>query len=198
MKKINKYMKIETEIKLVLSDIDIEKLSKQIEEIFNLKRTTAFLQKTHQFFFEDYTKQIAFPRIRNEKNGINTLTLKVKINDQNIPASEYFKRIELDTDITDVDAVIRMMPYFGYPKKISWEKKRINFNPNKDIKLDFEISLDETPMGYFLEIEADENRIEEVIKILKLERLERTKKSYLGLWDDFKKKKNIDNEDMLF
>ncbi|MFA6252125.1 MAG: CYTH domain-containing protein [Candidatus Paceibacterota bacterium] len=189
-------MKIETEIKLMLINIDIKKLLEQIEEIFDLEKNNEFLQITHQFFFEDYTKQIAFPRIRNEEDGRNTLTLKVK--EGNISKSEYFKRIELDTDISDVDAVIKMMPYFGYPKKISWEKKRINFLPNKNAKTDFEISLDETPMGYFLEIEADENRIEEIIKLLKLEDAERTKKAYLGIWADFKEKHNIKDENMLF
>ena len=191
-------MKIETEIKLILGDTNIENLVNNIEEAFDMKKTKSFHQTTHQFFFEDYTKQVAFPRVRNEENGQNTLTVKVKMKNNSKKESEYFKRIELDTNISDVDAVIKMMPFFGYPKKITWEKKRINFISNNNEKLDFALSLDETPIGYFLEIESSEKIIEGIIKILGLENLERTNKAYLGLWVDFKKKNNIIDKDMLF
>lgn len=191
-------MKIETEIKLILENINIEQLTNKIEETFNLKRSNSFHQVTHQFFYEDYTKQNAFPRIRNEENGSNTLTVKAKIKDGEQKESEYFKRIELETDISNVESVISMMPFFGYPKKVSWEKKRVNFTSNKNEELSFAISLDETPMGYFLEIESNEEKIEEIIKILELSNLERTKKAYLGVWADFNKKNNTDRENMMF
>lgn len=193
-------MKIETEIKLILENINIDRLTNKIEETLNLNRSNSFHQVTHQFFYEDYTKQNAFPRIRNEENGSNTLTIKAKINDDGQKESEYFKRIELETDISNVESVISMMPFFGYPKKVSWEKKRVNFTSNKSEELSFAISLDETPMGYFLEIESDsgEEKIEEIIKILELSNLERTKKAYLGVWADFNKINNTDREDMMF
>ena len=187
-------MKIETEIKLILGNTNIEDLTQKIESIFKLSRTNSFHQITHQFFYEDYTKQQSFPRVRNEQNGRNTLTVKAKIQDEN--KSEYFKRIELESDISNVDTVIQMMHFFGYPKKVSWEKKRVNFIGNQE--QDFSISLDETPMGYFLEIEAVEEKIEEIIKILELENLERTNKAYLGVWADFNKKSGTTREDMLF
>lgn len=189
-------MKIETEIKLILVDINIENLIKKIEDIFDLKKTDKFHQTTHQFFFEDYTKQIAFPRVRNEEDGRNTLTVKAKIKDG--IETEYFKRVELESDISDVNSVIEMMPYFGYIKKVSWEKKRINFTSKKKEKIDFAISLDETPMGFFLEIESTEVKIEEIVKTLELGSLERTKKAYLGVWADFNKKEGTTRENMLF
>lgn len=191
-------MKIETEIKIVLENIDIEELTTTIEVTFDLKRSPSFHQITHQFFYEDYTTQNAFPRIRNEEDGRNTLTVKAKLKDDGQKESDYFKRIELETDISNVKSVVTMMPFFGYPKKVSWEKKRVNFSSNKNEKLDFAISLDETPMGYFLEIESDEEKIEEIIKKLELSHLERTNKAYLGLWTDFSKKNNTVREDMMF
>lgn len=169
-------MKIETEIKLILGSTNIEDLTNNIEKTFNLKRTPSFHQTTHQFFYEDYTKQTAFPRVRNEEDGRYTLTVKAKIKDESGKDSDYFKRIELDTNISDTEAVIRMMPFFGFPKKVSWEKKRTNFISLKHETLDFAVSLDETPMGFFLEIESTEERIEEVIKTLGLQGFERTKK----------------------
>lgn len=191
-------MKIETEIKLILGSLNIEELACKIETTFDLKRSDSFHQVTHQFFYEDYTKQNAFPRIRNEEDGSNTLTVKAKLKDGEQEESNYFKRIELETDISNVESVVSMMPFFGYPKKISWEKKRINFTSNKSEELKFTISLDETPMGYFLEIESDEETIEEIIKTLELSNLERTKKAYLGVWADFNNRNNTVREDVMF
>ncbi len=192
--------KIETEIKLILGDINIEDLMCRIERILNLKRTTTFHQITHQFFEDDYTKQIAFPRIRNEENGNITLTVKAKIKDShgNNINTEYFKRIELESVIDNTENVINMMPFFGFKNKISWEKKRINFlsknKSNNYQESSFAISLDQTPMGYFLEIESNEEKIEEIVKLLELSNLERSNKPYLALWEDYKKVNGKDGE----
>lgn len=43
-------MKIETEIKLILGNLDIEELTKTIENTFDLQRSSSFHQITHQFF----------------------------------------------------------------------------------------------------------------------------------------------------
>lgn len=188
-------MKIETEIKIILKNTNIDVLISKIEKILSVQKTDVFHQTTHQFFEDDFTKQVAFPRIRNEENGDIGLTVKAKIKGEE--NSEYFKRIELETNISDAENVIKMMPFFGYKNKISWEKKRINFI-SKDTNIDFVISLDETPMGYFLEIESSEDKIEEIIKTLELTDLERSKKPYLGLWEDYKKENNITSENMMF
>ena len=192
-------MKIETEIKLTLTNVNIVDLIEKIERTFSIKRSKLFHQVTHQFFENDFTKQEAFPRIRNEEDGTNTLTVKAKIKDDN---QNYFKRVELETSISDVENVVNMMPYFGFKNKISWEKKRINFYSNNDINdindIKFCISLDETPMGYFLEIESTEAEIEKIIKMLELDDSQRTSKPYLGLWDEYKKANHIDEADMMF
>ena len=79
--------KIETEIKLILGNIDVEALITNVEKVMNLQRAAVFHQITHQFFEDDYTKQIAFPRVRNEENGNTTLVVKTKIkNETNIPS----------------------------------------------------------------------------------------------------------------
>lgn len=192
--------KIETEIKLILENCNLEDLIFKIENIFNLQRSLSFHQITHQFFEDDYTKQIAFPRIRNEENGNITLTVKAKIKDMdgNNIDTEYFKRIELESVIENTENVISMMPFFGFKNKISWEKKRINFfsknKSNNYNESNFTISLDETPMGYFLEIESNENKIEEIIKLLGLENLGRSNKPYLALWEEYKKVNKVEGD----
>ena len=133
------------------------------------------------------------------RQNINKLAIKLGIEtfvQKGADNQNYFKRIELETSISDVESVVNMMPYFGFKNKISWEKKRINFHSNNDIK--FCISLDETPMGYFLEIESTEAEIEKIIKMLELDDSQRTSKPYLGLWDEYKKANHIDEADMMF
>lgn len=187
---------IETEIKLILKDINIDDLIKEIEVKLGLKMTPIFHQVTHQFFEEDFTKQIAYPRVRNEEDGSTTLTVKAKFkNEEN---SEYFKRLELESQISEVNNVIQMMPFFGFNNTITWEKKRNNFASMDNTQKNFKLSLDETPMGFFLEIESDENKIENIIQILNLTHLARSNKSYLGLWDVYKKDHKILSENMMF
>lgn len=151
--------------------------------------------KSHIIFLEDYTKQNAFPRVRNEENGTITLMVKAKLKDE--IASDYFKRIELESVITNETDVITMMAYFGFPKKISWEKRRHSFLFNER-QSDIIFYLNETPMGWFLEIEGEEVKIEEALKILNLENTKRITKAYLGLWEEYKKEKGILSEDMMF
>ena len=91
-----------------------------------------------------------------------------------------------------------MMPFFGFPKKISWEKKRHSFVSTYFTKPLIIFYLDETPMGWFLEIEGTEKNIEEAIQKLKLFNMKRITQAYLGLWEDYKRENHIINEDMMF
>lgn len=106
-------MKIETEIKLAITDSEIKNIVENIETIFDCAKNVPFHQTTHQFFFDDYTKQSAFPRIRNEENGAMTLTVKAKIKEN----SNFFKRLELETTIGDTEAAIAMMFFWDFPKE---------------------------------------------------------------------------------
>lgn len=187
-------MKIETEIKLAVKESLVKDIIAKIEKEFGCKKSDPFHQTTHQFFFEDYTKQNAFPRIRNEDDGSISLTVKAKLKEN----SDFFKRIELETTIDDAEKVIDMMPFFGFPKKISWEKKRHSFLMNSDTDTYVCFSLDETPMGWFLEIEAEDAKIEEAIIRLELQEAKRINRAYLGLWEDYKKERGISSDDMMF
>lgn len=53
-------------------------------------------------------------------------------------------------------------------------------------------------MGWFLEIEAEEGKIEETIIKLGLQEAKRTNEAYLGLWEEYKKEKNILKDNMIF
>lgn len=185
-------MKTEIEIKLKISSSEIDKITNNIETNFNCKINNPFHQTTHQFFLDDFTKQSVFPRIRNEENGEITLTIKAKTKE----TSEFFKRIELETTIGNTKEVIEMMPFLGFPKRISWEKRRYSFinSPNAEIKF----CLDETPMGWFLEIEGSEESIENAVSRLNLKKMEKINKPYLALWEEYKNKHSISEENMMF
>ncbi len=185
-------MKIETEIKLAIAESLVKDIIAKIEKEFDCRKSNPFHQTTHQFFFEDYTKQNAFPRIRNEEDGSISLTVKAKLKESSI----FFKRIEIETAIDNAEKVIDMMPFFGFPKKISWEKKRHSFLMNGDADVCF--FLDETPMGWFLEIEAEEAKIEEAIAKLELQEATIINRTYLGLWEDYKTEHSISSDDMMF
>ena len=58
--------------------------------------------------------------------------------------------------------------------------------------------LDETPMGWFLEIEAGEEKIEEAIVKLELQNTKKINGAYLGLWEEYKKEYGIPYDDMMF
>ena len=188
-------MKIETEIKLFLENSKVDEVVLNLSKEYGCKKGESFHQITHQFFFEDYTKQLAFPRVRNEEDGSITLTVKAKIKDET--EGDYFKRIEIESVIVNEKDIIDMMPYFGFPKKISWEKRRHSFLFNNQ-ESEIIFYLDETPMGWYLEIEGEELKIEEVIKKLGLEKEKRITKAYLGLWEEYKKEKGILSKDMMF
>lgn len=126
-------MNIETEIKLAIDKSLVEDIIAKIEKEFDCKKSNPFRQTTHQFFFEDYKKQNAFPRIRNEEDGNMSLTVKAKLKE----SSGFFKRIELEATIHNAEKVIDMMPFFGFPKKITWEKKRHSFLVNSETDVCF-------------------------------------------------------------
>jgi adenylate cyclase class IV len=188
-------MKTEIEVKLAVPTGDIDDVVVRVEKLFGCKKSGAFLQVTHQFFYEDWTKQDVFPRVRNELEGGATFTIKVKIKS----AANFFERKEFETTIGSSEEIIGMMPYLGFPKKITWEKRRYAFTKDASSgAMEMCFFLDETPMGWFLEIEAGENEIEEAITLLELTRSKRITKSYLGLWEDYKKEHDLRGEDMLF
>ena len=186
-------MKTETEIKLIIPESLVRAVIDKVEREFSCKKNEPFHQITHQFFLEDYTKQNVFPRIRNERDGSNSLTLKIKPREE----SDFFRRTELETSIDNVEDVVDMMPFLGFPQKISWEKRRHSFSGSNN-GIDVQFFLDETPMGWFLEIEATEEVINESITRLGLDKARKANKAYLGLWEKYKKKCGISHKDMLF
>ena len=62
-----------------------------------------------------------------------------------------------------------------------------------------EISIDRLPkMGNFVEIEGKKKAIRKVVKILGLNFKDGITATYWDLWEDYRKKKGIKNENIIF
>ncbi len=92
--------------------------------------------------------------------------------------SNFKKRVEIETEITDADSIEKLLAALGYEKVFTIEKIRRLWRFG-----DCEIALDElSPLGYFVEIEGpDDKTITDVQQRLGLSHLKHIPKSYAHL-----------------
>lgn len=179
----------ETEVKIELTEEDVENLG----TIF--RTCPKIFQRTYGYFTPNgqSIKDGIFPRIREtSKEGLTdkkTIELTIKIRK---PDKDYFKRDEYNfmlDSFTDGDAMLKI---FGFTKVIIFEKIR-QTNTHKKLIL----CLDKLPFGWFLEVEGKESGIKEYLDSCWLNKNPRINRAYLGLWEDYRKKQNIKEEDCL-
>jgi hypothetical protein len=65
-------------------------------------------------------------------------------------------------------------------------------------KNDIVISFDQLPFGFFVEFEGEPEVIDKYLISFDLSNRPRITKAYLGLWEDYKKTHNIDEENCVF
>jgi adenylate cyclase class 2 len=83
---------------------------------------------------------------------------------------------EDETEVTDVDALAKILDALGYTPALVYEKRRATWQIR-----DAEVVLDELPFGLYLEIEGDEQSITEVERLLDLADVEAEMSSYPAL-----------------
>ena len=81
----------------------------------------------------------------------------------------------------------------GFGKEIIFEKKRKNV-----FKDDVAISFDELPFGFFVEFEGEPEAINRYLNDFDLLNKPRIVKTYLSLWEDYKKAHGITEENCVF
>jgi adenylate cyclase class 2 len=175
---------IETEIKLKIKKKEIKKLLDNIKEIGGKKE---FFAKQVTYLFD--TKDNHFKKnglfLRTRTGEINSLTLKKKLKKSN---KKVRSREETEIDIGKTENVLTMnkiLLSLGYDNVKIMEKYRLQWNFKKA-----KITLDELPFGFFVEIEGSVKDIFLIKEKLKLD-LKVIKKTYWGLFDEYKKRKNI-------
>lgn len=168
-------MKKEQEVKIELkSCAEISKIRTKINKLYGLGSTEH--QKT--YFFSNLGIPNTFLRVRKEgSKGKITLKIRKNKNLQVFESDEYEVALK---DATQVSEMVRIFKKLGFLGLRILEKTRTYWCKNNE-----SISLDHLVFGDYIEIEAEENRIDKIVRELGLAKKERIVTSY---WDLFEKK----------
>ena len=185
----NRQIHIEKEIKI---PIDIETVKRILNnKEFKIEKNS--LQRTIRMDTKnlDLEKRDIFLRVR-EDNKEKVITLKNKVhgkdNEGKITARE-----EYETEVGDTEIVKDILNILGFNKEWIMEKYRIE-GKYKGITVTF----DEVPFGVYMEIEGEGNQIEDICKELELDFSKRIVDTYTDLWNEYREKNNIEDENMVF
>lgn len=103
-------------------------------------------------------------------------------------------REEIEVTFDDFDKMKLILERLGFEEFFIYEKYRETFKGDG-----FEIVIDRVPfIRYYMEIEANEEKIYELIKKLELDMKDSTTSNYRVIFEDFCKKNNLDIKNMTF
>ncbi len=94
------------------------------------------------------------------------------------PASGVKVREEIELTVSDGPALIRLLEKLGFEKTFRYQKFRTTYRLRHASGLELWAMIDETPIGCFVELEADEATIERLIGQLGLKRGDYVTASY--------------------
>jgi len=181
-------MKKEIEIKIELTPKEFNDLTGNLND-FHLERTFGY-------FKEDFSniKEGIFPRIKCVEGGKKEiiLTVKKKVKEN----TKFFEREELEVKLKEeenIENLRNILKSLGFSKEIIFEKKRKNV-----FKDNITISFDELPFGFFVEFEGEPEIIDRNLREFNLLNRPRIARAYLGLWEDYRKNHNIEEENCVF
>lgn len=100
-------------------------------------------------------------------------------------------RTEVEVGVTDVEGARTLLKALGYEQAGYYEKRRATWALGST-----EISLDETPIGSFIEIEGD--RASEVVTLLGFDAGEAESRSYVALYEAYRSEHPEAPADMVF
>ncbi len=88
----------------------------------------------------------------------------------------YKVREEIETEVVDFDSTAEILKKLGFEESFYYEKKRKNYRIGKVI-----VSIDKTPIGDFIEIEGEEEKIDAIAHLLGFNKGSYITKSYVEL-----------------
>lgn len=174
------YLKMsqENEIKIALTEKSMTTLRHRLSLQGSLITTQATLETNTLFDFEDtrLTKNGCALRMRSY-GQMNLLTYKG-------PAQEdplFKRRLELQTKVSHPDTMHQILASLGLEPRVKYSKIREiqSLAIGED---SLEVSLDETPVGFFVELEGEPSTITKAIKILSLENKQVIRDTYVDLY----------------
>ncbi len=165
-------MSLEKEIKLKIKDIN--EINKKIENSGAKLVEERYFEDNFLFDFPDndlYKKGVALRLRVTPKKSLLTYKGK-KIN------SSHFKiREEQETEIKDPFILLAILKNIGLEVKFRYQKFRTIYKINK-----LNISIDETPIGNFVELEGEEKEIEEFASYLGFSKRDFIKMDYIQIF----------------
>jgi adenylate cyclase, class 2 len=160
-------MAIETEKKYHLGEKRVEEITQKLVELGATFDKEVF-EVNYQHRGGEMDERGATLRLR-KIGDFTLLTYKERVKSENGAK----KKIEFETNVSDVDAAEKIIEHLGYRLTAVYEKRR------KYWKLgDVEVVLDELPFGLYMEIEGTDDAIAKAEKRLGLKEIEHEPRGY--------------------
>jgi len=137
----------------------------------------------------DLATRQALLRVRSTSDGRGFVTFKEKVA-TDVRAKV---RIERESEVSSADAIAAILEGAGFVTTYRYQKYRTVFRLGRAT-----VDLDETPMGCFIEIEAERDAILEAASRLGAKESEFLVEDYRTLYHDWLREKGLPLSDMLF
>ena len=129
--------------------------------------------------------------------GRGSITYKERA-DEAAPASQFKKRIEIETAIDDPDSAIAIFERLGYRKWFRYQKYRTVYGATLPDGSKLHVMFDETPLGAFVELEGEEEIIAQAVKLLGVAASEYVLESYIAIQAEQCLRQGKPLDDMVF
>ncbi len=184
----------EIEVKLRLESIDALARAGMILEV----ETARHFEENWLLDTPDRTlsSREAVLRVRNA-GGVGSVTLKEKAA-ADAPASQFKKRIEIESGIEDPQQAIAIFERLGLRSWFCYQKYRTVYRIKLADGQSLHAMFDETPLGNFIELEGEEDAIAAAVRLLGIGPDAYILESYLALQLESCRQRGIPLQDMLF
>ena len=178
---------IEQEIKVPLEDLDGFLTTLNSEGAKFLGKT---FQRTVRMDKDDSSLEKEGKFLRVRYGSKNVVTLKAKKDEEN---KEVFERIEIETEVKEPGKMIKILSELGFIQKFIMEKYRAEWKHNG-----VNITIDEMPFGFYIELEGEKDKIYQVAGELGLDIGKKIIVTYWDIFEDYKKENNLEGDDIVF
>ena len=188
-------MKIETEVKIPLSDTD--------ELRRRLKAMQAVLV-SERHFEDNYVLDFPDSRLRLQQSMVRLRYTKdagfVTFKGPPQSGAPFKIREELETSIGDVTIALSVFKRLGLEVWFRYQKYREEYalaSPGKSSSV-LHVALDETPIGNYVELEGAQEDIRQAATSMGFDESQFLRASYYGLYVQFRRERGEEPENMLF
>ncbi len=176
---------IETEVKIKVEDLhEIKRRMKKKGGIYE----SSFFEDNIVFDDAHGTLRRKEYLLRLRKSDRITVTVKTPMQKERYKVMQ-----EYEIEVSDFDQTLSILNVLGYHKVFRYQKMReiFSFQHTK-------VFLDDTPIGYFVEIEGEGKDIEHAAKLLDLDFSKKITKNYIEVYLDYCRESGREPGDMVF